>query len=47
MLSIKLEQSIGGGVKTEDGTQTSTKVDAEGYLTGLDSMVLKSDAEIG
>lgn len=41
MLSIKLEQL------TESASGTSTTIDPKGYLTGLDSQILKTDAEIG
>ncbi|ORY83600.1 hypothetical protein BCR35DRAFT_278464 [Leucosporidium creatinivorum] len=42
MLSIKLEQQAG-----TDSVSGSTTIDPKGYLTGLESQVLKSSAEIG
>ncbi|GAA5935611.1 hypothetical protein JCM3775_003366 [Rhodotorula graminis] len=41
MLSIKLEQAGG------DSARGSTNVDPKGYLTGLDSQMLKTSSEIG
>jgi pre-mRNA-processing factor 6 len=41
MLAIKLEQM------TDSASGTSTTIDPKGYLTGLDSQILKTDAEIG
>lgn len=41
MLSIKLEQAGG------DSALGSTNVDPKGYLTGLDSQLLKTSSEIG
>ncbi|KDR68393.1 hypothetical protein GALMADRAFT_78691 [Galerina marginata CBS 339.88] len=43
ILSLKLDQI--SGTATTNGTSTS--VDPKGYLTSLDSVILKSDAEIG
>lgn len=43
MLSVKLEQMEAG----TDSTIGSTNIDPKGYLTGLQSQVLKTDAEIG
>lgn len=42
MLSIKLEQQAG-----TDSVSGQTTIDPKGYLTGLESQVLKSNAEIG
>lgn len=42
MLEIKLEQQAG-----TDSVSGQTTIDPKGYLTGLDSQVLKSSAEIG
>ncbi|KAK4051709.1 U4/U6 x U5 tri-snRNP complex subunit Prp1 [Microbotryomycetes sp. JL221] len=44
MLSIKLEQQAAAGTDSVSG---STTIDPKGYLTSLDSQVLKSSAEIG
>ncbi|KAF7767988.1 hypothetical protein Agabi119p4_7231 [Agaricus bisporus var. burnettii] len=43
ILSLKLDQISG----TTSTSGTSTSVDPKGYLTSLDSVVIKSDAEIG
>ncbi|KAJ3510189.1 hypothetical protein NLJ89_g4824 [Agrocybe chaxingu] len=43
ILSLKLDQM--SGISSTSGTATS--VDPKGYLTSLDSVVIKSDAEIG
>ncbi|KAL9711314.1 U4/U6 x U5 tri-snRNP complex subunit Prp1 [Leucoagaricus gongylophorus] len=43
MLSLKLDQISG----TASTSGTSTSVDPKGYLTSLDSVVIKSEAEIG
>ncbi|KAM0790103.1 hypothetical protein ACM66B_005430 [Microbotryomycetes sp. NB124-2] len=43
MLSIKLEQQAAGS----DSASGATTIDPKGYLTSLDSQVLKSSAEIG
>ncbi|KAF8958681.1 PRP1 splicing factor, N-terminal-domain-containing protein [Flammula alnicola] len=43
ILSLKLDQI--SGTSTTNGTSTS--VDPKGYLTSLDSVIIKSDAEIG
>lgn len=40
MLSIKLEQMT-------DSVSGSSTIDPKGYLTGLNSQILKTDAEIG
>ena len=40
MLSIKLEQMT-------DSVSGSSTIDPKGYLSGLNSQVLKTDAEIG
>lgn len=42
MLKIKLEQMAG-----TDSVSGSSTIDPKGYLTGLQSQVLKTDAEIG
>lgn len=42
MLSIKLEQQAG-----TDSVSGQTTIDPKGYLSGLDTQVLKSSAEIG
>ncbi|KAJ2988641.1 hypothetical protein NUW54_g9053 [Trametes sanguinea] len=43
ILSLKLDQA--SGTATSTGLQTA--IDPKGYLTSLDSVVIKSDAEIG
>lgn len=43
MLGLKLDQLSASSVSSG----TATSVDPKGYLTSLDSVVLKSDAEIG
>ncbi|CAA7262736.1 unnamed protein product [Cyclocybe aegerita] len=43
ILSLKLDQM--SGISSTSGTATS--VDPKGYLTSLDSVIIKSDAEIG
>ncbi|KAF5360482.1 hypothetical protein D9756_005026 [Leucocoprinus leucothites] len=43
ILSLKLDQISG----TASTSGTSTSVDPKGYLTSLDSVIIKSDAEIG
>ncbi|KAF7978663.1 hypothetical protein HWV62_45188 [Athelia sp. TMB] len=45
ILSLKLDQISGTQTSTTSGTSTS--VDPTGYLTSLNSVVTKSDAEIG
>lgn len=40
MLSIKLEQM-------QDSVAGSSTIDPKGYLSGLNSQILKTDAEIG
>ncbi|THU95271.1 hypothetical protein K435DRAFT_859730 [Dendrothele bispora CBS 962.96] len=42
VLSIKLDQISG----TSTSSGSSTSIDPKGYLTSLDSAILKSDAEI-
>ncbi|KAI5478731.1 hypothetical protein MNV49_004656 [Pseudohyphozyma bogoriensis] len=46
MLRIKLEQMEGGSAGG-DSASGATTIDPKGYLTGLQSQVLKTDAEIG
>ncbi|GAA5838789.1 hypothetical protein JCM11251_006739 [Rhodosporidiobolus azoricus] len=46
MLSIKLEQASGGAGGT-DSVGGATNIDPKGYLTGLDSQLLKTSSEIG
>ncbi|GAA5886846.1 hypothetical protein JCM6882_005909 [Rhodosporidiobolus microsporus] len=53
MLSIKLEQAAGlggggsGGGGGSDSAAGATTIDPKGYLTGLDSQLLKTSSEIG
>lgn len=42
MLAVKLEQQAG-----TDSVSGSTTIDPKGYLSGLDTQVLKSATEIG
>ena len=44
ILAIKLEQMASG---SGDVAGSSSTIDPKGYLTGLQSQVLKTDAEIG
>lgn len=44
ILAIKLEQMASGSGDSASGAST---IDPKGYLTGLQSQVLKTDAEIG
>ncbi|KAG6852232.1 hypothetical protein C0991_001811, partial [Blastosporella zonata] len=45
ILSLKLDQI--SNIASSSSSGTSTSVDPKGYLTSLDSVIIKSDAEIG